>query len=176
MALRHASPATILLPARWPRTGTTVLLALALSAVAGVAPAQDARHEWPEGSAMHTLYVESGRLQASRASLVEARAGLLAALGDDPADPSPVTRLVAVQHRSWLAYAQADCELAGLLTGAGGAWPIVHGLTCETAQLERRREAIGNAMACLRALPAPAVPYRQHECLQGLVDTPGPAP
>src|SRR5690606_31213532 len=113
----HAMPASKRVPAALPATPRWQLLSIAaLVALACGARAQDARHEWPEGSAMHTLYVETERLEASRATLAGAHAGLLAAFDDAPDDPSPLARLVASQYARWLAYSSTDCELAGMLT------------------------------------------------------------
>src|SRR5690606_38210449 len=83
--------------------------------------AQDARDEWPEGSAMHTLYVHG------------------------------------------------DCELAGTLTGAGGAWPTVHGFSCEIESIAARLEVVRAATACLRESGPGARQYEQFGCLQPLV-------
>jgi len=131
--------------------------------------AQDARDEWPEGSAMHTLSVQSGRLQAHRAELEQAHAGLLEALGGDPADPSPLVRSLASHQAQLLAYVHGDCELAGTLTGAGGAWPTVHGFSCEIESIAARLEVVRAATACLRESGPGARQYEQFGCLQPLV-------
>lgn len=144
---------------------TTLLLAISLPATA-----QDARDEWPEGSAMHSVYVEAERLQAGRAELEQAHAELLKAIGDDPAAPSPLARAVANQHAHWLEYVGADCDLAGTLTGAGGAWPAVHGLSCEIETIADRLEAVRGATACLRQLSHDPYRYEQFECLGTLVE------
>lgn len=143
---------------------TALLLAVSLPALA-----QDARHEWPEGSAMHSVYVQDERLQNSRAELKEAHASLMDALGYNPANPPPLARAVARQQAQWLEYVRADCELAGTLTGAGGAWPTVHGLSCEIEVIADRLQAVSGATACLRQLDADAYRYEQLECLEGLV-------
>lgn len=164
-------PASKRVPAALPATPRWQLLSIAaLVALACGARAQDARHEWPEGSAMHTLYVETERLEASRATLAGAHAGLLAAFDDAPHDPSPLARLVASQHAQWLAYSSTDCELAGMLTGAGGAWPHVHAQTCRIERITQRSGIVDQAASCLRQLPTGHAQYERDECLQGLVD------
>lgn len=156
---RPLAPATMVL-----------LLASALITLTSCAHARDARDDWPEGSAMHTMYVVNEQLQISRAALNEAHARLLTALDDNADPPSPLARAVASQHQKWLAYRSIDCELAGALTGAGGAWPGVHGLTCQTEQISQRLEVVNSASACLRALPPDGPGYEQLQCLNGLVD------
>lgn len=146
------------------------LAATALVTLAACAHAQDGRDEWPEGSAMHTLYVVGDELDAARATLDDARSRLLTALDGDVDEPSPLARAVTSQHESWLAYRNADCELAGALTEAGGAWPSVHGVTCRIEHLTQRTKAMDAASTCLRALPTDGPRYERLECLQGLVD------
>lgn len=146
------------------------LTAAALIALTSCASAQDARDDWPEGSAMHTLYVVNDQLQATRAALGEAHGRLLTALDGDADPPPPLARAVASQHETWLAYRDADCELAGALTGAGGAWPSVHGVTCRIDHFTQRIETVDSANTCLRALPPGSPGYEQLACLNGLVD------
>ena len=141
----------------------------ALLAMPLLTHAQDARHEWPEGSAMHTLYVEGERLQAGRAALDQAHANLLEALDTDPADPSPLARAVASQHAQWLAYHHADCELAGALTGAGGTWPTVHGISCKNETIAERLDVVRRATTCLRQSAPDGPRYERLGCLQELV-------
>lgn len=148
-------------------------LALAATALITVAPcahAQDGRDDWPEGSAMHTLYVVGDELEAARAVLSTAHDRLLAAIDGDADEVSPLARAVTSQHESWLAYRNADCELAGVLTGAGGAWPSVHGMSCRIEHITQRSKAVDTAGTCLRALPTDSVGYERLECLQELVD------
>lgn len=140
-----------------------------LLAMPPVTHAQDARNEWPKGSAPHTLYVQGERLQADRTSLDQAHASLLEALDNDPTASSSLARSVASQQAQWLAYRHADCELAGTLTGAGGAWPSVHGLNCEIESIAERLEVVRSATACLHQSGPDAPRYEQLECLQGLV-------
>jgi len=139
---------------------TTLLLAMSLPVLA-----QDAQDEWPEGSAMHSVYVEAERLQASRAELEQAHADLFNAIRGDSANPSPLARAVANQHTHWLEYIRADCELAGTLTGAGGAWPAVHGLTCQIESIDDRGEMVRGATACLGQLGSDAYQFEKFECL-----------
>lgn len=146
------------------------LAATALITLATCAHAQDARDDWPEGSAMHTLYVVGDELEAARSALANARDRLLTALDGDVDEPSPLARAVTSQHESWLAYRNADCELAGALTGAGGAWPSVHGISCRIEYITQRIKAVDAASICLRALPSNGAGYERLECLQELVD------
>lgn len=118
---------------------------------------------------MHSMYVEADRLQAGRAELEQAHRDLISAMGDSPSDPSPLARAVADQHTRWLEYVRADCELAGTLTGAGGAWPAVHGLSCEIETIAGRLEVVRRATACLSQLDPDAHRYEQFECLDNLV-------
>ena len=90
-------------------------------------------------------------------------------LGGDAADPPPLTRVVASHQAQWLAYVRIDCELAGTLTGAGGAWPTVHGLSCEIESIAARLEVVRAATACLRESGPAARQYEQFGCLQPLV-------
>lgn len=142
----------------------TLLLAIFLPALA-----QDARDEWPEGSAMHSVYVEADRLQAARAELEQAFADLQNAIGGEPADPPPLARAVANQHAHWLEYVRADCELAGTLTGAGGAWPAVHGLSCQIESITDRLEIVRGATACLSQLSPDTYRFEQFECFEKMV-------
>lgn len=146
------------------------LAAMALITLAPCAHAQDGREDWPEGSAMHTLYVVGDELDTARAALSKAHGRLLTALDGDADETSPLARAVTSQHESWLAYRNADCELAGTLTGAGGAWPSVHGMTCRIEHLTRRIEVVDSASSCLRALSTDSAGYERLECLQELVD------
>lgn len=146
----------------WP--ATLLLLATSLPALA-----QDARDEWPEGSAMHSMYVEAERLEAARADFEQAIANLQNAIGGDPADPPPFARAVANQQARWLEYVRADCELAGTLTGAGGAWPAVHGLSCQIESIVERLEVVRGATACLGQLGPDAYRFEQFECLEKTV-------
>src|SRR5690606_26032685 len=129
-------------------------LAAATLAPAGLASAQDGREQWPEGSARHTLLVEAERERALRPALDAAHARLLDAFGDTPDDPAPLAQIVAMQQQAWLAYRGSDCQLAGMLTGAGGAWPHVHALACSNAFLAQRTAVIDAAATCLQRLPA----------------------
>lgn len=142
----------------------SLLLAISLPALA-----QDARDEWPEGSAMHSAYVEAERLEAGRAELEQAHADLLSAIGGDPADPPPLARAVARQQADWLEYVHSDCVLAGTLTGAGGAWPTVHGLTCQVESIAERLEVVRGATACLNQLSPDAYGFEQFECFDKMV-------
>ncbi len=146
------------------------LAATALITLATCAHAQGARDDWPEGTAMHTLYVVGDELEAARSALADARDRLLTALDGDVDEPSPLARAVTSQHESWLAYRNADCELAGALTGAGGAWPSVHGISCRIEHITQRIKAVHAASICLRALPSNGADYERLECLQELVD------
>ena len=149
-------------------SATAALLALAFSLA--TQDTTDAGDAPPEGSAVHTLQLEAERRDALRARLDTTHAALLASLGGTADDPSPLARPLAAQHAHWLAYRQADCALAGVLTDAGGSWPAAHGLGCQVEHLSRRLAVLERADACLRALPATASPYQQHDCLRGLVD------
>ena len=146
----------------WLATGLS--LAISLPALA-----QDARDEWPEGSAMHSVYVEAERLQAGRAELEQAHADLLSAIEGDPDDPPPLARAVARQQADWLEYMRSDCELAGTLTGAGGSWPTVHGLSCQIESIADRLEVVRGATACLGQLGPEAYRFEQFECLEKMV-------
>lgn len=153
-----------------PASTRLALAAVALFALAPCAHSQDGREAWPEGSAMHTLYVVGDELDAARAALAEAHERLITAIDGDADGISPLAHAVASQHESWLAYRSADCELAGLLTGAGGAWPSVHGISCRIEYITQRTRVVDAAGSCLRALPADSASHEQQECLQGLVD------
>ena len=144
---------------------TGVLLALA-----GNLHAQDAGSEWPEGSAMHTLHLESGHLDSAHAALSEAHAALLAQMEGMGGGAPALAGDVALHHERWVAYRKADCELSGTLTGAGGAWPAVHGVTCERTQVANRTGAVDAVRRCLQDLPADHARFEQLECLEGLVD------
>ena len=98
-----------------------------------------------------------------------ALAGLLSAIGGDPADPPALARAVARQQADWLEYVRSDCELAGTLTGAGGAWPTVHGLTCQAESIADRLEVVRGATACLSRLSPDAYGFEQSECLGKMV-------
>lgn len=52
----------------------------ALLVLAANLHAQDVGSDWPEGSSMHTLHMESKRLDSAHAALSDAHAGLLARL------------------------------------------------------------------------------------------------
>lgn len=71
---------------------------------------------------------------------------------------------------AWLAYRDSDCELAGVLTGAGGAWPSVHGLSCRIEHARQRIAALDAATECLHDLAPDARRHGQPGCLGGLVD------
>ncbi|WP_187470990.1 lysozyme inhibitor LprI family protein [Luteimonas viscosa] len=143
---------------------------LCILAMAGSASAQDDRDLWPVGSARHTLFVEVEREQALRSALDAAHARLLGAFGDTPDDPAPLAQAVANQQQAWLAYRGSDCQLAGMLTGAGGAWPHVHALTCSNAVLAQRTAVIDAAATCLQRLPAERYPSDEEACLRPLVE------
>lgn len=152
-----------------PRARHAALLTLMLAAT-HAAPAQDDGHEWPEGSAMHSMQLESERLDAGLAALDQAHANLQEELGGNGlGSPPALARAVATHHEKWLAYSQADCELAGTLTGAGSSWPIVHGLGCHAQAVEERLEIIHGATACLQQLDTNLPEFDRLECLQGLV-------
>lgn len=144
------------------------VLALTLPATHPAAAHNDG-YEWPEGSAMHSMQLESKRLDAGLAALDEAHASLMDAMtGNEARSPSALAQAVATHHEKWLAYTQADCELAGTLTGAGASWPIVHGLGCHAQAVEERLEIVRSATACLQQLDAGAPDFDRLECLQGL--------
>lgn len=146
------------------------LLASALMLATSHAAAHDDGHEWPEGSAMHSMQLESARLDAGLAALQQAHAGLMGAMGENTArGPSALSQALAVHHEAWLAYTRADCELAGTLTGAGSSWPTVHGLGCHAGAVEERVEVLRGATACLQQLDADITDFDRLECLQGLV-------
>lgn len=147
-----------------------ILLAVTALALAGGAAGQDDRALWPEGSARHTLFVEAEREQSLRTALEAAYHRLLDAFGDAPDDPSPLLYTVAAQHQAWLAFRGSDCQLAGMLTGAGGAWPQVHGLVCSNDLLAERIAVLDCAATCLQQLPAERYPSDEQACLQPLVD------
>lgn len=145
------------------------LAATALMALAPLAQAADGRDDWPEGSAMHTLYVVGDELEATRAALSSAHGRLLAAL-DGAGRDAPLARAIALHHERWLAYRDADCELAGELTGAGGAWPSVHGISCRIEHLGTRTTEVDAASSCLQELPSDGPTDAQRDCLRDLVD------
>lgn len=161
-----------------PRARHAALLTFALTlATTHAAPAQDGGHEWPEGSAMQSMQLESERLDAGLAALERAHGNLMAALGgNEPGSQRALARAVATHHEKWLAYAQADCELAGTLTGAGTSWPIVHGLGCHAQAVEQRLATIQGATACLQQMDTELSDFERLECLQELVSSrPDPA-
>jgi uncharacterized protein YecT (DUF1311 family) len=145
------------------------ILAVAILSLAD-ASAQDDRDQWPEGSARHTLLVEAEREQALRAKLDAAHARLLEAFDDAPDDPDPLAQAVDAQQQAWLAYRGSDCQLAGMLSGAGGAWPHVHALTCRNTLLAERTAVLDAAAACLQRLPAERYRSDEEACLRPLVD------
>lgn len=145
------------------------LAAAALVCLAPCAQADDGPQAPPKGGAIHTLQVVGDELDAARAALSEAHHRLLAALAGD-GEPSRLAGIVASQHEHWLAYRNVDCELAGVLTGAGGAWPAVHGITCRIDNLAQRTRVVDSAADCLQALPRDSVVYQRQECLLELVD------
>lgn len=157
-------------------TSILACTAIATLALAGQAFAQDDRDQWPEGSARHTLLVEAEREQVLRSALDAAHARLLDAFDDAPDDPDPLARAVDAQQQAWLAYRGNDCQLAGMLTGAGGAWPHVHALTCGNTMLAQRTALLDAAATCLKELPDGHHRSDVEACLQPLVDAPMDGP
>lgn len=155
----------------YPESSMPLLLrgiALTTLALAGPASARDDRDQWPEGSARHTLLVEAERAQALREKLDAAHARLLEAFDDAPDDPDPLAQAVDAQQQAWLAYRGSDCELAGMLSGAGDAWPHVHALTCRNALLAQRTAVLDTAATCLQGLAAERYRSDEDACLQPL--------
>lgn len=148
-------------------------VAAALLAVAGCANAQDTRDAAPEGSAVHTLDVVGDDWAAAQSALAGAHERLLAALDGNADRPSRLARAVRLQHEGWIAYRNADCTLNGILTGAGGDWPTVHGMTCKVEHASRRISTLDAATRCLHALAPGAPNFERRECLQALVDRDG---
>ncbi len=146
------------------------LAAAALVTLMPCAQAHDDPDAPPKGSATHSLLVVGDELETAGAALSEAQHRLSVALGGEAGEPPRLARAVASLHESWLAYRNADCELAGALTGAGGAWPAVHGITCRIDHLTQRTEVLDSATSCLQALPLDSYDFERLECLQALVD------
>ena len=119
------------------------------------ATAQD-QEEWPAGSAMAVGREHVANRDRFAALLETRHAALLASLaaGDDGGGTRLIEALRA-QHRAWLEYRVAECEVAGALTGAGGSWPSTYAVACEARLTERRYRRVDAAAICVRGL-APA--------------------
>ncbi len=133
-------------------------------------PAHEEGEFGPPGSATHTLQLLSAQLDVAHATLADAHSGLIHALGGATTDPPPLARAVGNQHQQWLTFRNADCELAGTLTGAGGAWPSVHGMSCRIEHINHRLETVQQACDCASALPEDAYAFERYACLTELVD------
>jgi len=152
------------------RAAALALAAAAMPALPRSAEARDATDAAPPGSALHTVGVVGEEWSAARTDLADAHRRLVAALDRDPGRPSPLARALVSQQDAWLAYRDRDCELAGALTGAGGAWPSVHGLSCRIEHARQRIAALDAATACMHGLAPDELRHGQPECLGGLVD------
>ncbi|PJJ99479.1 hypothetical protein CO641_08010 [Lysobacteraceae bacterium NML91-0213] len=142
----------------------------ALLAMAGCTHAQDARDAAPPGSAVHTQYVVNDEWAAAQTALAEAHERLLATLDGNADRPSRLARAVRWQQERWFAYREADCTLIGMLSGAGGDWPAVHGMTCQLEHARQRIDALDASSSCLSALPPGGPMFKRRACLGGLVD------
>ncbi|KPF69599.1 hypothetical protein IP84_04660 [beta proteobacterium AAP99] len=89
------------------------------------------------------------------------RAGILAALIE--------------QQRTWRAARVADCELAGLLTQAGGSWPHAWAAVCELRLAQQRLQRIDNALACIARAPEKSRELEYTGCVERLADPIEPA-
>lgn len=138
--------------------------------LAPMASAQEAKPEWPGGSAMAVgaQYRENrdyfSKLLAKKQSQLMARV-------ENKAYKHDHTRLVEalkVQHAAYLIYVTQECELVGALTGAGGSWPSTYAVKCESTLIERRFRRVSDAVACIDKLPPDKQAFGQENCLYQL--------
>ncbi len=145
-----------------------VAVILVVLACPPFAHAEDIDDAWPIGSAMEVgqRHVKTRDhfvllLTQQNTQLAE----LLVLVGNQRLNAA----LVA-QHDAWLKYRDAECEVFGTLSGAGGSWPSTHAVECEARLTEHRFRRARNANACVRKI---AVVDRSsstiNHCLQPLL-------
>lgn len=134
-----------------------------------VAMSQDAKTDWPPGSAMHTGLglVEkrdyfAGLLEKKNAELVEL------VVRDRKFPDDRLAKALQAQHASWLLHRVAECELVGSLSGAGGSWPSTYAVQCEANLTDLRFRTVSSAIRCIQRIPVAQREFEQNRCLYQL--------
>ena len=160
-------------PAAWLACRLTAAMALSLLLAhqpLRAATAQEEEEVWPAGSAMAVGREHVANRDRFAALLETRHAALLASLA--AADEGGGTRLIEAlraQHRAWLLYRVAECEVAGALTGAGGSWPSTYAVACEAQLTERRYRRVGAAAICVRGIASTSRQRDAGACLRPIL-------
>lgn len=126
------------------RVTTTVMLALLVCigpSFAGVDPCDGPSYR-------HGGQCVSDKLVQAEQELEKAyKAALTRARDEDgyrleSGSPAMYESLLRESQRTWQAYTEVDCELAGLATGAGGGWVGVQTSECVLQSTKRRTDVL----------------------------------
>ena len=72
-------------------------------------------------------------------------------------------------QKAWGLAVQAECEIAGALTGAGSPWQTVEAQKCEAAQVAQRIAATKEALDCLSMAPQEDPSWEQEKCMRPII-------
>lgn len=152
------------------------LIAVVLSFASAGAAGQDSgctdRPEcWPTGSAMHEGLAAGQRLVRAQKHLDAQQNALVALVEKSQIDGFTDERLIAAikgDYTAWIAYRDAQCELKGSLTEAGGSWPSTYAVLCEESWVKNRSRLVSGIAECIGQLPEKQRPFDQQTCLEKL--------
>ncbi|MEI7036261.1 lysozyme inhibitor LprI family protein [Fulvimonas yonginensis] len=153
-----------------------MLIAAVLSLASGGAAGQDARCTdrpecWPTGSAMHEGLAAGQRLARTQKHLDAQQEALVALVEKSQIDGFTDERLIAAikgDYVAWVAYRQAQCQLEGTLTQAGGSRQTTYAVLCEESWVSNRIRLVSGILACIQQLPEKTRPFDQQTCLEKL--------
>jgi uncharacterized protein YecT (DUF1311 family) len=127
-------------------------------------------NSFPEGSAMANAYIYADNRDYFE-KLLDAKNKQLVQLVIESHTEYPEPRLVAAIesiHKSWLQFRDAECELMGTLTGAGGAWPSTHATRCDANLTHRRFLTVKSAIKCIQRISPEKREFNVNACLYQL--------
>lgn len=148
------------------------LITLALPIFVGACNIASAEQDnsFPEGSAMATAYRYADNRDYFE-KLLDAKNKQLVQLVIESQAEYPEPRLVAAIeniHKTWLQFRDAECELMGTLTGAGGAWPSTHATRCDANLTHRRFLTVKSAIRCIQRISPENRGFNINACLYQL--------
>lgn len=79
-----------------------------------------------------------------------------------------VVEALKAEQVEWLKYRDAECELVGALTGAGGTWPSTYAARCEANLTDQRLRRVRSATRCIHRAIAKNQEFEESNCLQQL--------
>ena len=93
-------------------------------------------------------------LQQAHERLVELLSTKVVKRGKEYLEDERLVEAVLAQQKAWTVMKEADCELAGVVTGGASTWQSARAVECEMLLTRQRTETIRGAVRCLEKAPS----------------------